>query len=92
MRMAQRMSSLESISTHASAMPTNIGPDSAFLASGRFMVTTAVDPTRSKVRCSVPVTCAPFLSGRTLAIRLPGRASAPQIDVEEPAQGGDPAK
>ena len=46
-RMAQRMSSFASISTQASAMPTSMGPDSAFLASGRFMVTTAVDPNRS---------------------------------------------
>ena len=41
------MSSFASISTQASAMPTSIGPERAFLASGRFMVTTAVDPNRS---------------------------------------------
>ena len=46
-RMAHRMSSLESISTQASAMPTSMGPESAFFASGRFMVTTAVEPKRS---------------------------------------------
>ena len=46
-RMAHRMSSLPSISIQASTMPTSIGPERAFLASGRFMVTTAVAPTRS---------------------------------------------
>ena len=52
-RTAQRMSSLPSISSQASAMPTSMGRLSAFLASGRFIVTTAVAPSRSNVRCSV---------------------------------------
>ena len=51
---AQRISSLPSISSQASAMPTSMGRLSAFLASGRFMVTTAVAPWRSKIRFSVP--------------------------------------
>jgi hypothetical protein len=38
-RMAQRMSALLSTSSQASAIPCIISPDSAFLASGRFMVT-----------------------------------------------------
>ena len=40
------MSSLLSISSQASAMPTSIGRLSAFFASGRFMVTMAVAPSR----------------------------------------------
>ena len=51
---AQRISSLPSISSQASAIPTSMGRLRAFLASGRFMVTTAVAPCRSKVRFSVP--------------------------------------
>ena len=52
-RMAQRMSSLPSISSQASFMPTSMGRLSAFFASGRFIVTMAVAPSRSNVRCSV---------------------------------------
>src|SRR6202050_5241364 len=55
-RMAQRMSSLPSISSQASFMPTSMGRLSAFFASGRFMVTMAVAPLRSNVRCSVVTT------------------------------------
>ena len=55
-RMAQRMSSLPSISSQASFMPTSMGRLSAFFASGRFMVTMAVAPSRSNVRCSVVTT------------------------------------
>ena len=55
-RMALRMSSLASISTHASAIPTSIGRLSAFFASGRFIVTMAVWPRCSNVRCSVDST------------------------------------
>ncbi len=55
-RMAQRMSSLLSISSQASFMPTSMGRLSAFFASGRFMVTMAVAPSRSNVRCSVVTT------------------------------------
>ncbi len=46
-RTAHRMSSFPSISVQASTMPTSIGPDSEFFASGRFIVTTAVVPTTS---------------------------------------------
>ena len=55
-RMAQRMSSLLSISSQASSIPTSMGTLSAFLASGRFMVTMAVAPSRSNVRFSVDST------------------------------------
>ena len=54
-RMAQRMSSLPSISSQASFIPTSIGRLSAFFASGRFIVTMAVAPSRSNVRCSVDI-------------------------------------
>ncbi len=55
-RMAQRMSSLASISSQASFMPTSMGRLNAFFASGRFIVTMAVAPSRSNVRCSVETT------------------------------------
>src|SRR5271165_5669146 len=66
-RMAQRMSSLVSISTHASAIPTSIGRLRAFLAAGRFIVTTAVAPRRSNVRCSVETdaSASPWSEGLT---------------------------
>ena len=54
-RIAQRMSSLESISIQASTIPTNMGTLNAFFFSGRFIVTTATLPTTSKVRFSVPI-------------------------------------
>src|SRR5437868_413735 len=50
-RMPTRSSGSSSISTHASYMRTSISPDSAFLAAGRFIVTMATWPSRSKRRC-----------------------------------------
>ena len=50
----ERTSSSASASTQASAIPTSMAELRAFLASGRFMVTTMVRPRRSTVRFSVP--------------------------------------
>src|SRR3954451_7472236 len=60
-RTAQRMSSSSSTSTHASAIPTSMAGESAFLASGRFMVTTSVWASRSVVRFSVLTSPPPWL-------------------------------
>ena len=86
-RTIERTSSSASASTQASAIPTSIGSDSAFLASGRFIVTISVWPSRSTVQCSVPpmgcIVCVGVLSSgyrktRTRFTERGEKAIAPQ--------------
>src|SRR3954453_15684607 len=52
-RMAQRMFGSLSMRSQASAIPTSISGDSAFFASGRFIVTTRTCPCCSVSRCAI---------------------------------------
>src|SRR3954452_17561253 len=52
-RIAQRISGSLSMRSQASAIPTSISGDSAFLASGRFIVTTRTCPCCSVSRCAI---------------------------------------
>ncbi len=53
-RTTERTVSSASASSQPSYSPTSSGSESAFFASGLFMVSTIVAPCRSAVRCSVP--------------------------------------